>query len=218
MNINVVEVFGSDGAALYVDGKLVSDHFTVGEQNIVKALGYTCYPRVEANEKWFAGTAGVYPENLADCILNDHEQTNSPSVIGIVHPTNINLTHEKHLNKAAGSFQYVRNAGIEPLTPFQFMEDVEKGLKAGVTLEQSIKELSKLKSDLEAIKSGKLSPSKVGGKGAGKQPTIEWLENRIADIQPAVDDSIGFHRWLNISNYCHFVNRQLVDAVNNNQH
>lgn len=68
MTFNIVSVNGSDGSALYINGMLLSDHFTNGENNIIKALGHTAI-NVEADEAWFQEIAGQYPERIEDCVL-----------------------------------------------------------------------------------------------------------------------------------------------------
>lgn len=61
-------ISGYDGSALYVNGKLVSEHFTIGEQRIVEALGHTIVD-FNADPIWYDETAGNWPESFDDCIL-----------------------------------------------------------------------------------------------------------------------------------------------------
>jgi hypothetical protein len=42
-----------DGSALYVDGNLVSDWFTVGEGDLLRAVGFKSWDSVQANQEHY---------------------------------------------------------------------------------------------------------------------------------------------------------------------
>lgn len=48
----VVQVYGTDGSALYVDGHKVSDYYTCGQAEIVLALGFKVKP-LRLNQDWY---------------------------------------------------------------------------------------------------------------------------------------------------------------------
>lgn len=70
MTHKAVSVSGNDGSALYIDGKLISNWFTVGEEAIISALGYPVKV-VEAEELWWESIGGNFPYNLSGCVLKE---------------------------------------------------------------------------------------------------------------------------------------------------
>lgn len=65
----IVQVWVSDGSALYVNGKLVSDHFTCRESNLLNALGIKSWEKRQANENHYS--TNPWPPALIDCVLHD---------------------------------------------------------------------------------------------------------------------------------------------------
>jgi len=67
--IVITQVFVSDGSALYINGKLVSPWFTVGEASLVKALGFKerQWKQLRASETYYRNNK--WPERLKDIIL-----------------------------------------------------------------------------------------------------------------------------------------------------
>jgi hypothetical protein len=63
----VVQVFGNDGAGLYVNGKLASDWFTCAQGHILESLGYKKYISLQLDQKWY--DHNPLPENLSDCVF-----------------------------------------------------------------------------------------------------------------------------------------------------
>ncbi len=64
---NIVSVHVNDGAALYINGKLVSNWFTCGQSNILNALGFKKWEEKRGDEKHYK--TNDFPPLLKDCIL-----------------------------------------------------------------------------------------------------------------------------------------------------
>lgn len=62
----IVHVHGIDGGGLYVDGKIQSDHFTVGERELLKALGHSIDEERELDPDWYNNIIQL-PPALEDC-------------------------------------------------------------------------------------------------------------------------------------------------------
>ena len=63
--LTVVSV--SDGAVLYVDGRLVCNWFTIGHANILRALGFKKWTERQASECHYRHND--FPKLLKDCKL-----------------------------------------------------------------------------------------------------------------------------------------------------
>gem|GEM_PF-3728435 len=62
----IVQVSVWDGAALYVDGELVSDWFTVGHADVLRAVGFKRWEKVKASDRHYRHND--WPKRLADVV------------------------------------------------------------------------------------------------------------------------------------------------------
>jgi hypothetical protein len=60
----VVHVYGNDGGALYINGKLISSYFTTVQSDILAALNIP-FKSKQLDQKWY--NENDLPENLSDC-------------------------------------------------------------------------------------------------------------------------------------------------------
>jgi hypothetical protein len=62
----IVHVWGGHGeGGLYINGKKVSNYYTIVQNDILKALGFEA-KSIRLNEEWFRDRIYL-PENLKDC-------------------------------------------------------------------------------------------------------------------------------------------------------
>lgn len=73
----ITQVFVSDGAALYVNGRLVSDWFTVAGSDLLEALGFKKWESVRADEAHYR--TEPWPKHLKDVKRYDPPRNQSRS-------------------------------------------------------------------------------------------------------------------------------------------
>lgn len=85
-------------------------------------------------------------------------------------------------------------------SPEDFMRDVAAGNRQGFSLERQRADFAQNSQELEAVRAGRLSATKVVGRGGTKKAALQWLENKGAELAHGISTG-GFQQTVNLYNY-----------------
>lgn len=106
----------------------------------------------------------------------------------------------KLTNEANDLYQRAVGLGLNPITPDQYMADIESGNRSGFSIAGMKASLQEYKSMLVSVQTGTLPPRKVVGTGGTKKDAIEYLKKNIGESSAAIDAG-GMANETNIRNY-----------------
>ena len=92
--------------------------------------------------------------------------------------------------------------GIEYPTPDVYMQDVNSGRRTGFSEQKQRDELEDSRKTLAGLKSGAVKPRSVIGTGGTKKLAIEYIENKIRELEHSLANG-GIFYSVNLSNYAH---------------
>lgn len=104
------------------------------------------------------------------------------------------------MEKIAAAQGSLTERAIAYPSPEDFMRDVNAGNRNGFSLERQRADFAQNSQDLEAVRAGRLSATKVVGRGGTKKAALQWLEDKGAELAHAISTG-GFERTINLYNY-----------------
>lgn len=131
-----------------------------------------------------------------------------PAAGGISTPSGANEYLAKNIAQANALYEEAKQKGLNPITPEQFMVDVNSGNRGGFSIEKIRERLDEAKRWLAGVLNGSMTPGKVMGKGATKKQAIDWLEGSIEENTLAIESG-GIAEIINVSNYSYYL-RDLI--------
>ncbi|MBE0507908.1 MAG: hypothetical protein IBX50_14550, partial [Marinospirillum sp.] len=101
--------------------------------------------------------------------------------------------------------------GLSPLSPSEFMDEINSGNQNGFSLDKLKQDLAKYRQMLIDLRDKKITPRSVAGVGASQKGAANWIKGRIEQTEQDIPTGgIGNH--VNAANYRGYLARLIREA------